>query len=180
MESLNRGPPGAAAFASALSLCMSSHSIASVAESNCSQPESEHAAKGVRALRDEPLFRRGPFERALRLLALNADGNPLISDALPRALGRYAETRSSERAFVQRLPDLLSFSCSRFGFLAEVCYNSSGAPYFLSHAVVDVYKPGFGLEDIVSGLRFHNLDTLNGAALTSAKPVLTNNPDRDP
>ena len=151
-----------------------------MAISNCSHLEPEHAAKGSGALRDEPLFRRGPFERALRLIALSADGNPLLSAALPQALRRYAETRSSERAFVQLLPDVLSFSGSRFGFLAEVCYSSSGAPYFLSHAVVDVYKPGYGPENIVSGLQFHNIATLNGAVMTSAEPVLTNDPARDP
>ena len=103
-----------------------------------------------------------------------------MSSALARALWCYTQTKSIERAFVQLLPDALSISGSRFGFLAEVEYGASGAPYFLSHAVVDVYKPDFGPEDIVSGLQFHNLDTLNGAVMTSGSPVLTNEPDRDP
>ncbi|MCZ6773244.1 MAG: hypothetical protein O7G83_14875 [Proteobacteria bacterium] len=43
-----------------------------------------------------------------------------------------------------------------------------------------MYKPNYGPHDIVSNLQFHNLDTLNGAVMTSRRPVLSNEPKRDP
>ena len=132
------------------------------------------------SLRNEPLFQNGPFCDAVGLLTSRGEDEDSLRLALARTLLCYASTKSIERTFVQLLPDALSISGSRFGFLAEVEYGASGAPYFLSHAVVDVYKPDFGPDDIVSGLQFHNLDTLNGAVMTSARPVLTNEPDRDP
>ena len=100
--------------------------------------------------------------------------------ALAQALATCDNANKIEPAFVQLLPEVLRISGSRFGFLAEVCYNPAGAPYLKSHAVIDVYKPNFGPNDIVSGLQFHNLETLNGAILTSRQPVVANDPSTDP
>ncbi len=140
-------------------------------------------------LAHSPLAQQGPFGEAARRLSSyweqQSNGNQATiprSLLLPlgAALRTVIETGSIERAFLQLLPDVLKVSQSDFGFLAEVEYGTSGAPYFLSHAVVDVYKPNYGPHDIVSNLQFHNLNTLNGAVMTSRRPVLTNDPGRDP
>ena len=92
----------------------------------------------------------------------------------------YTRTESVTKAFVHLLPEVLHISESPFGFLAEVRYSAVNKPYLYSHAVTDIYKPGFGLYDIVTELQFHNLDTLNGAIMTGRRPVLTNDPPNDP
>ncbi len=103
-----------------------------------------------------------------------------LLSALAQALTVYSTTESVTKAFVQLLPEVLRASQSPFGFLAEIRYSAPNKPYLYSHAVTDIYKPGFGLYDIVTDLQFHNLDTLNGAIMTGRRPVLTNDPPNDP
>jgi GAF domain-containing protein len=103
-----------------------------------------------------------------------------LLSALAQALMVYSTTESVTKAFVHLLPEVLRISQSPFGFLAEVRYSAMNKPYLYSHAVTDIYKPGFGLYDIVTELQFHNLDTLNGAIMTGRRPVLTNDPPNDP
>lgn len=108
------------------------------------------------------------------------DASAALLSALAQALTVYSTTKSVTKAFVQLLPAVLRVSQSPFGFLAEVRYSAPNRPYLYSHAVTDIYKPGFGLYDIVTDLQFHNLDTLNGAIMTGQRPVLTNDPPNDP
>ncbi len=103
-----------------------------------------------------------------------------LLSALAQSLTVYSTTESVTKAFVQLLPEVLRVSQSPFGFLAEIRYSAPNKPYLYSHAVTDIYKPGFGLYDIVTELQFHNLDTLNGAIMTGRRPVLTNDPPNDP
>ncbi len=108
------------------------------------------------------------------------DASAALLSALAQALTVYSTTTSVTKAFVHLLPEVLRVSQSPFGFLAEVRYSAMNKPYLYSHAVTDIYKPGFGLYDIVTDLQFHNLDTLNGAIMTGRRPVLTNDPPNDP
>lgn len=103
-----------------------------------------------------------------------------LLSALAQGLTIYSATESITKAFVYLLPEVLRISRSPFGFLAEVRYSMVNKPYLYSHAVTDVYKPGFGLYDIVTDLQFHNLNTLNGAIMTGRRAVLTNDPPNDP
>ncbi len=103
-----------------------------------------------------------------------------LLDTLGEARDILVAEDNIEPALVHLLPTTLRTTRSEFGFLAEVAFNSAGDPYLKSHAVTDIYKPGFGLYNIVSGLQFYNLDTLNGAIMTERRPVLSNDPDSDP
>ena len=105
--------------------------------------------------------------------------NSKLLDALGSALAAYAHTPDLTATFVHLLPELLEIARSPFGFLAEIAY-SGATPYLKSHAVVDIYKPNFTHRDIVSNLSFWNLDTLNGAIMTSRAPVVSNDPANDP
>ena len=102
-----------------------------------------------------------------------------LNAVLCTALEIYCQCRSIETTFVALLPKILHLAHSRFGFLAEIRYRAN-TPYLHSHAVTNIYKPDFGPYDIVSNLQFHNLDTLNGAILTSRQPVISNDPQGDP
>ena len=115
-----------------------------------------------------------------RVTNQNDESAATLLSALAQSLTVYATTESVTKAFVQLLPEILRVSQSPFGFLAEVRYSAPNRPYLYSHAVTDIYKPGFGLYDIVTDLQFHNLDTLNGAIMTGRRPVLTNDPPNDP
>lgn len=115
-----------------------------------------------------------------RVTSQNDESSAALLSALAQSLTAYSATESVTKAFVQLLPEVLRVSQSPFGFLAEVRYSGMNKPYLYSHAVTDIYKPGFGLYDIVTDLQFHNLDTLNGAIMTGRRPVLTNDPPNDP
>ena len=101
---------------------------------------------------------------------------------LSTALTTYTATSDRTPTFVHLLPHILETTNSNFGFLAEVVYPNSNptTPYLHSHAVVDIYKPNYTINDIVTNLNFHNLDTLNGAIMTSKAPVLATDPATDP
>ena len=115
-----------------------------------------------------------------RVVSQRDQASAMLLAALAQALTIYSTTESVTKAFVHLLPEVLRLSQSPFGFLAEVRYSAINKPYLYSHAVTDIYKPGFGLYDIITDLQFHNLDTLNGAIMTSRRPVLTNDPPNDP
>lgn len=115
-----------------------------------------------------------------RVTTPEEEASAALLSALAQALMVYSTTTSVTKAFVHLLPEVLRASQSPFGFLAEVRYSAMNKPYLYSHAVTDIYKPGFGLYDIVTDLQFHNLDTLNGAIMTGRRPVLTNDPPNDP
>ena len=115
-----------------------------------------------------------------RVVSQKDEASAVLLSALAQGLTIYSATESITKAFVHLLPEVLRISQSPFGFLAEVRYSVMNKPYLYSHAVTDVYKPGFGLYDIVTDLQFHNLNTLNGAIMTGRRPVLTNDPPNDP
>lgn len=100
--------------------------------------------------------------------------------ALANALRTYELTHSLAETFTELLIEVLNFSHSAFGFLAEVRSDRDGNPYLYSHAVTDIYRDNFTRFHVVGGLSFYNLNSLNGAILTSARPVLSNDPANDP
>ena len=115
-----------------------------------------------------------------RVTSQKDEASAALLSVLAQSLTIYSTTESVTKAFVHLLPEVLRISQSPFGFLAEIRYSAMNKPYLYSHAVTDIYKPGFGLYDIVTELQFHNLDTLNGAIMTGQRPVLTNDPPNDP
>ena len=155
--------------------------------SNVLHTEWENPIENLNATADDqvdPLFRKAVSRlRSLwaeRVTSQNDESSAALLSALAESLTVYSTTESVTKAFVHLLPEVLRVSQSPFGFLAEVRYSTPNRPYLYSHAVTDIYKPGFGSHDIVTDLQFHNLDTLNGAIMTGRRPVLTNDPPNDP
>ncbi|MDA0838295.1 MAG: GAF domain-containing protein [Planctomycetota bacterium] len=114
---------------------------------------------------------------ALAAAAEPADSQPLQTAF--RLVTHFNRHEDLTAAFVDVLPDTLDLCESQFGFLAEICIGHSGLPYLQSHAVSNAHA-GWPGGPILSGLQFHNLNTLNGAIITSGKPVLSNDPPNDP
>ena len=155
--------------------------------SNAVYPQWAGLIKNLNAIADDwqgLFFREAVSQLELfwteRVASQKDAASAALLSALAQGLTIYSTTESITKAFVHLLPEVLHISQSPFGFLAEVRYSMVNKPYLYSHAVTDVYKPGFGLYDIVTDLQFHNLNTLNGAIMTGRRPVLTNDPPNDP
>ena len=155
--------------------------------SNALHPQWGNLIENLNATADDrgnPFFRKAVLRLesfwAERVVSQKDEASATLLSALAQGLTVYSAAESVTKAFVHLLPEVLRISESPFGFLAEVRYSAVNKPYLYSHAVTDIYKPGFGLYDIVTELQFHNLDTLNGAIMTGRRPVLTNDPPNDP
>ncbi len=82
------------------------------------------------------------------------------------------------------LSNLLELSGNEQGFTGSVLRNPEGKPYLAIHALTDMSWDPESRELFRiarrKGLEFHNLDNLFGAAVTSGKPVISNDPGTDP
>jgi PAS domain S-box-containing protein len=88
------------------------------------------------------------------------------------------------RGFSQLLCTCLRLTQSAYGFIGEVLEDAGGRPYLHTYSLTDI---AWDLETRrlfeqykEKGFRFDNLQTLFGAAITSGKAVVANNPGSDP
>ncbi len=92
--------------------------------------------------------------------------------------------RSSADTFAAMLDQLVALTGSEYGFLGEVLRNDAGEPFLRMHGLSDVsWSPESRalFERMRSGgFEFHNLDTLFGAVVRTARPVICNAPVGDP
>lgn len=91
---------------------------------------------------------------------------------------------SSYKVFGKLLAQLLSLTESEFGFVGEIKHEDDGKPYLLSHALSDIswnqQTRELYLAQAKKGFKFHNLDTLFGAVITTGRPVISNDCQNDP
>ncbi len=104
-------------------------------------------------------------------------------DLTNRAQTAFIANTDHQEAFELLLAGLLDLAESAYGFMGEVLYTDDGAPYLCVHAISNVARDeqtrAFFEDHAPTGLEFFNLDTLIGAALTTGRPVLANDPARD-
>lgn len=105
-----------------------------------------------------------------------------LSDAVARAQADFIANAQTE-AFSTLLADLLALTGSEYGFVGEVLFADDGAPYLKTHALTNIAwndeTRRLYDESASAGLEFRNLKTLFGAALSSGRPVIANDPARD-
>jgi GAF domain-containing protein len=81
------------------------------------------------------------------------------------------------------LTEILSTTQSEYGFIGEVFVGDDGRPFLKTHAITNIAwnedTRAFYEENAPQGLEFRNLRTLFGAAITSARPVISNAPADD-
>ena len=81
------------------------------------------------------------------------------------------------------LSELLVLTQSAHGFVGEVLYSAENRPYIKAHALTNIAwdetSRRLNEENLATGMEFHNLKTLFGAALVSGEPVISNEPARD-
>jgi signal transduction histidine kinase len=96
----------------------------------------------------------------------------------------YISGESSRKTFNKLLDKILASTNSAFGFLGVIRYDELQNPYLLSRAITNIAwnKETQAFYDTYaeSGMKFSNLKTLFGAAITSQQPVISNDPTNDP
>jgi PAS domain S-box-containing protein len=113
---------------------------------------------------------------------------PASAEALLAAIGRvqmqFIEEADLPRAFDRLLQVLLDVSGSAYGFIGEVLRDDAGTPYLRTLAITDISwdetSRAMYARHATEGMAFRNLHTLFGHVITSGRPVLSNEPARDP
>ncbi len=91
--------------------------------------------------------------------------------------------KSTQDIFDELLNTVLYLTNSEYGFIGEIHYKDDGTPWLRTHAISNISwneeTSRFYEENAPEGMNFYNLETLFGAALTSLRPVISNNPEHD-
>lgn len=98
-------------------------------------------------------------------------------------LRKFISADDPRIAFEDLLVRMLELTSSEYGFIGEVCFNESGAPWLRTLALSDISWDDathqlYG-ENFAKGFEFRNLKTLFGEALTTGRPVISNSPSTD-
>ena len=113
-----------------------------------------------------------------------ATSTTAILDAVRSIQSSYIGGADPKQACEQMLATLLDITQSDYGFVGEILRDESDAPYLKAHAVTNIAwneeTRRLYDENAAQGLEFRNLNTLFGAAITSGKPVIANDPETDP
>ena len=113
---------------------------------------------------------------------------PVSAEALLAAIGRvqmqFIEEADLPRAFDRLLQVLLDMTGSAYGFIGEVQRDDQDQPYLRTLALTDISwdeaSRAMYARHAIEGVAFRNLHTLFGHVITSGRPVLSNEPARDP
>jgi PAS domain S-box-containing protein len=107
-----------------------------------------------------------------------------LLDAVRLIQSSYIGGADPKLACAQMLATLLEVTESAYGFVGEIRHGPGGEPYLKAHAITNIAwnetTRRLYDENAAKGLEFHNLSTLFGAAITSGKPVIANDPKNDP
>lgn len=107
-----------------------------------------------------------------------------LAEIIARAQSEFIKEPDRRKAFDGLLTDILALTDSVYGFIGEVLYTPDGKPYLKSYAITNIAwndaTRGFYEANAPHGLEFYNLKTLFGAAMTSGKAVIANDPIHDP
>lgn len=110
--------------------------------------------------------------------------NHELLDYISRFQSRYIGESEAGVFFESLLMDLLRLSRSAHGLIAEVGEDEEGKTYLqtlaLSNLAWDEGTRQLYEEKGKTGIRFHNLNNLMGAAIVNGSPVISNDPMNDP
>ena len=107
-----------------------------------------------------------------------------LGEVVARAQLTFIQEPDRKKAFDTLLEDTLALTHSAYGFVGEVRHNADGQPYLKTHAITNIAwdEPTRALLEAHApeGMVFSKLESLFGAALTSAEVVIANRPAEDP
>ncbi|HET6619746.1 MAG TPA: PAS domain-containing protein [Dongiaceae bacterium] len=96
----------------------------------------------------------------------------------------YIGDADPKQPYEKMLATVLDVTKSAYGFVGEIEHDECGAPYLRAHAITNIAwndeTRRLYADSAVRGFEFRNLNTLFGAAITSGKPVIANDPATDP
>ena len=112
---------------------------------------------------------------------------PALGAIISRVQSRFIRGVPTAEVFDPLLTDLLEFTRSEYGFIAELLYDAADGHPFLRVSVLTDISWNAATQAMFERHRsgeqpfeFHNLNTLFGAAALSRLPVIANDPINDP
>ena len=106
-----------------------------------------------------------------------------IADIVRTSQGDFIAGVPAGMLFDRLLAAVLDFTGSEYGFIGEVLEDESGAAYLKTYALTNIAwndeTRALYEANKASGFEFRNLQTLFGAALTTGRPVIANDPSHD-
>ncbi|MCB1826205.1 MAG: PAS domain S-box protein [Candidatus Competibacteraceae bacterium] len=107
-----------------------------------------------------------------------------LLDAIGHVQSLYITGADARVVFEAMLSALLAMTESEYGFICEVLREADGTPYLKSQAITNVAwdeaTRALHAANAPKNMEFRNLNTLFGAVITTAQPVLANDPANDP
>ncbi|MDH4231650.1 MAG: PAS domain S-box protein, partial [Nitrospirota bacterium] len=140
----------------------------------------------IARLRIEEELRRSHHDLEVRIAERSEEliRNNILLAAISGAQSRLISECEPQEIFEGMLTEILAITDSEYGFMGRVLTTPEGKPYLKMYATKDIawsdetrmlYE-----QNAAKGLEFHNLDTLFGAVLKTGRPVISNDPERDP
>lgn len=106
-----------------------------------------------------------------------------LSKIISDAQTLFITENNDKKTFEYLLEKVVALTGSKFGFIGEVSYSENQSPYLTMIAMTNVAWDKNSNAAYASyktqGMKFTNLNTLFGVALTSGKPIISNNPASD-
>jgi len=110
-------------------------------------------------------------------------GSNALLNAISRTQALYIAGADTHDVFEHMLTALLEMTSSEYGFIGEVLRDQDGMPYLRTQAITNIAwndeTRAFYAAHAPQGMEFRNLTTLFGAVMTTAQPVIANDPSRD-
>lgn len=107
-----------------------------------------------------------------------------LGRVITRAQSGFIRDEDGTGSFDRLLTDILELTGSEYGFIGEVLISGEGAPCFKTYAITNIAwsddTQAFYAPNAPQGMALTNLNTLFGKALTTGKPVMSNDPLNDP
>jgi len=108
-----------------------------------------------------------------------------LLDCISKVQRQFFRSESAKVVFGGLLDSILELTESEYGFIGEIKHEEdTGAMYLQTHAITNIAwnqaTQKFYEDNIQAGLRFSNLNTLFGTVMTTAEPLIANNPAKHP
>jgi len=110
-----------------------------------------------------------------------------LLDGIASVQRQYLQSADARQVFGSLLENLLELTDSEYGFIGEVKHDvvdGARTPYLQTHAITniawDAVTRQFYDDNVNSGLKFCNLQSLFGEVITTAKPMCVNRPSEHP
>ena len=112
------------------------------------------------------------------------DAHRRLAAAIGEIQSQYISESDKRGVFDRVLTTVLGLTESEYGFIGEILHTDEGSPYLKTYALSNISwneeTRRFFDDNAPKGMIFANLDTLFGAVMRTAQPVIANDPANDP